>query len=327
VDQIAAATLLARVPELSQQRQVANLLGKVALLAHHDGDDARVIPTVLDILRAADDSQRVYREFLPQLVGNGIRALAVGVMEQVAPDLKIGAGGKSAAAVADVRQAIDRLLDESVSDESFRTACVGNRATMVQSTKTFRAKPVLGTIQTFGLARALRWQADVTPAALESNYPAAKARFANHPPPPIRTFGSVPMMASILNFPLDRVIENEFRVKCDRRLAATALAIGLYRADHAGQNPPSLTALVPTYLPALPVDPLATDGRSFGYVPTAPRPRIYSVGIDGVDHGGSIELTRKRRADDDEAPFDRWDRKDAVFFLTRLPRPATRPSE
>jgi hypothetical protein len=71
--------------------------------------------------------------------------------------------------------------------------------------------------------------------------------------------------------------------------AKLALAIELYDAHH-GEHPASLDDLVPGFLPELPVDPLADDGR-FGYRlltddPHARRYLLYSTGLDGEDNGG-----------------------------------------
>ena len=53
-------------------------------------------------------------------------------------------------------------------------------------------------------------------------------------------------------------------------MAAVALAIRLYRADHGGAWPASLGELVPAYLPAIPIDPLASNGSPLHYVQDAP---------------------------------------------------------
>ena len=77
--------------------------------------------------------------------------------------------------------------------------------------------------------------------------------------------------------------------RADRRMSAVSLAAQLYRADH-GQWPAALKDLVPTYLPAVPIDPMAPDGRPLGYVLVkgglpdgGDRPLVFSVGLDGVD--------------------------------------------
>jgi hypothetical protein len=64
----------------------------------------------------------------------------------------------------------------------------------------------------------------------------------------------------------------------------------LYAADH-GRVPDSLEALVPEYLPRVPTDALAPDGR-FRYVQgeTLAEVRLYSVGLDGQDDGGVMPV-------------------------------------
>ena len=88
------------------------------------------------------------------------------------------------------------------------------------------------------------------------------------------------------------------RDQAEMEIAATRLMLGieLYRARN-GRYPETLEALVPSVLPALPVDPI--NGKGFGYrllAPEAemhPRPDgssrpylLYSFGVDGVDNGG-----------------------------------------
>lgn len=72
------------------------------------------------------------------------------------------------------------------------------------------------------------------------------------------------------------------------------LAIELHRATHNGNPPPSLTALVPDILPALPQDPFAKEG-TFRYRVLDPstNPRghayiLYSVGLDATDNNGRL---------------------------------------
>ncbi len=77
---------------------------------------------------------------------------------------------------------------------------------------------------------------------------------------------------------LPRVVETHFRVMVDQHLAATALAIRWYAVDHSGQLPPTLDALIPKYLPAMPTDFLAADSHPIRYLPQSANPIIYSVG-------------------------------------------------
>src|SRR5439155_17560734 len=82
---------------------------------------------------------------------------------------------------------------------------------------------------------------------------------------------------------LNRAAQTDFRVSAERRFAAVALAARLYALDHAGRYPPSLNALVPDYLPLLPSDPFAADGRALGYLiaENGKRPIVYSVDENG----------------------------------------------
>lgn len=70
-----------------------------------------------------------------------------------------------------------------------------------------------------------------------------------------------------------------------RRFAATAIAIRLYQLDH-GRRPATLAELVPTYLHNVPRDLFAPGDVPIGYIGTGRQPRLYSVGTDGIDHGG-----------------------------------------
>ncbi|MGE5607956.1 MAG: hypothetical protein ACM359_01770 [Bacillota bacterium] len=72
-----------------------------------------------------------------------------------------------------------------------------------------------------------------------------------------------------------------------RRVAALKLAIRWYQLEHGGQLPPTLEALVPQYLAAVPLDPFAAKGQALRYGPSAQDPMrcsiLYSVGINGID--------------------------------------------
>jgi hypothetical protein len=98
-----------------------------------------------------------------------------------------------------------------------------------------------------------------------------------------------------------RVVELRYKLLAYRRMARTILAIYLYAQDH-GDWPSSLETLVPDYLPRVPADPFATDENPIRYVSSAPE-RLYSIGVNGVDDGGSSER------------FSSSEMKDVVLYL------------
>jgi hypothetical protein len=65
--------------------------------------------------------------------------------------------------------------------------------------------------------------------------------------------------------------------------ALTALAISEYQRDHGGP-PPNLEALVPEYMPRLPIDQFT--GQPLRYRITVEGPMLYSTGVDRDDDGG-----------------------------------------
>ena len=69
------------------------------------------------------------------------------------------------------------------------------------------------------------------------------------------------------------------------RCAIAALAVERYRLSHGGW-PDSLDALVPAYLPRVPIDPY--NGAPLRFVRKTDRVVVYSVGPDGQDDGGNV---------------------------------------
>jgi hypothetical protein len=71
-----------------------------------------------------------------------------------------------------------------------------------------------------------------------------------------------------------------------RRVAIAALAVERYRRAHDGALPPSLDALVPTFLTAVPIDPFT--GRPLVYKPGKDSYLLYSADINRNDDGGAL---------------------------------------
>lgn len=76
-----------------------------------------------------------------------------------------------------------------------------------------------------------------------------------------------------------------------RHMDAALLAVALYKADHDGRLPRTLSELVPEYLPAVPLDLRAGGGTPIGYVPAPNRPYVYNAGENGRDDGGRRRST------------------------------------
>jgi hypothetical protein len=124
-------------------------------------------------------------------------------------------------------------------------------------------------------------------------------------------------LAGILAPSLDRVYETAYRVRVSRHLAATALAVRLYMLEHDGALPESLEALVPDYLPAVPIDSM--DGKPLRYDPT--RGVLWSTGADLVDNDGDSKSKHPDRG------WDLWNAPDVVVALRPRARPATQASD
>lgn len=109
------------------------------------------------------------------------------------------------------------------------------------------------------------------------------------------------------------------RCRTEARVEGTRLVVAIHRYRHAhGSLPPTLDALVPDFLDAVPTDPY--DGKPFRYDPG--RAIVYAVGTNGVDHGG--DTTNEVDPDDDRnVPYDQG--RDLVFRIVP-PDPETRPT-
>lgn len=119
----------------------------------------------------------------------------------------------------------------------------------------------------------------------------------------------------------------------DRDATLTALALEIFRR-RSGHYPATLDALVPTLLPALPID--LWDGKPLKYRIQDHRPLLYTIGSDLIDNGGVRSTERSllsghaKRLSPKEfnkdwvfMPHARWERDDVYAQLptrTTLPR-------
>jgi hypothetical protein len=108
------------------------------------------------------------------------------------------------------------------------------------------------------------------------------------------------------------VVKRAMRAETDRSLTLGAIALKRYELRH-GQPPETLAALVPEFLPAVPVDYM--DGKPLKYRRNANGGFVlYSVGENGKDDGGDTTLppdkTHLRNV---------WFRQDVVWPAPALP--------
>ncbi len=100
----------------------------------------------------------------------------------------------------------------------------------------------------------------------------------------------LPNLNALMLPSLDRMPEAMARNDARITQADTACAIERYRLTN-GAPPDTLSALVPAYLPAPPVDPF--DGQPMRYRREGTAYTLYSVNVDGVDGGGVAGATAR----------------------------------
>lgn len=312
------------------------ILHASALQAHQLGDDHTAVARVgqmIALARAVDCDPLLYAH--NSAVAS--HAWACDTVFELAPDL-------GADVTAQLRPLIAVLLDDHPLRDSLVRAMKGERATAWRFAHSFAS----GERDLRGF-RAPGWQTMMfaygwrplvlydTPIVLRhAGEIAAAAAIAENwqafqewapgldGPSEYRRDPRLHLFAGIFGHWPQHHFRTHFAALADRHLAATALAIRCYSADHDGRLPSELDELVPNYLPTLPVDPMAHAGRTLGYRSEGSDPILYSVGNNGTDDLGSSALPDNRPLSKAYSP-DRWQRLDAVVHLTRQPRSRPAP--
>jgi hypothetical protein len=319
------------LPHLNHQRYLTRLLGNRALLYQQQGTDDQALRDVqrLIFISRAVDHQSV---LVTHLVSVGTMARAINVIEEIAPALRIGRGAGEATP-EQVAALIGELLDEKPVREGFHNAMLGERMMQFDTARCVadgtlsisslsRMTPHRGE-QMLGAAAAPIARSDglicirYTTAAMRAmdaarDWPTAQKTLPPLPQAvidrPLRHFFAKMMLPSF-----ERAAQTHFRCVAESRLAATALALRWYAAEHRGALPAKLDELVPKYLPSVPLDPFRVK-QPIRYINDPAKPLLYSVGSNGVDDGGNNASTTAKQ------DVGRWDRFDAVMYLTRQPR-------
>lgn len=330
------------LPDLSSQRNLARFLGATTLYNHQTGNDAEAVGLLRNALRQAELVPECQPSLISHLKEIASQALATGVVEEITSGLRIaGSTAEESDGVVpveadEVRALIDDLLQDDTLRDHWLQAMYAERLTMLDCAMMAAQFPAWfagaggggpplsrlgGFIKPMFQLDAvfmMEFCTAVADAGAQTNYPTAREYLPRYP-----SFGGgierkTHFVGNILLAFCERAVQLHFRLIAERRLAAIDLAIRLYEVDR-GHRPALLTDLVPDYLAAVPIDPLDANGHPLRYLPDAPKPILYSVGLDGVDDGGAYFV-------DKEGSVDR-DSKDNVFFLNGdRPRSPFEPS-
>ncbi len=118
--------------------------------------------------------------------------------------------------------------------------------------------------------------------------------------------------------PISGILGKKSVAECDLNATRLIVAIQAYR-ETEGKLPDALQALVPLYLPTIPVDPY--DGKPFRY--SAAKGIVYSVGKDYQDAGGSTGLPSWEKKS--VGAKVQWNAEDIVFEIAPKPAPLPAP--
>lgn len=345
-----------RGPGYMRQRGLLQLLYAGVLLAHTEGREVDALQHVDELLFLASTTAR-RPTVRAQRSAARMTEISLGALSELIPDLQIGSESGQAPPPR-VRQLIAHLLDERELRESFLLAFRAERARQIDAlTLPGESVRADGTVidpyswgellpmpqgGTSGLEQFM-WRpvylANVTHALEQVSVGLQSLRSANYREF-LHSFGdrnddgslndgdedaqeqaaAPDNAAHLLNSEIESAGRSYYICLAERRAAALALAICLYRADHEGKFPPvGLGGVAPQYIPAIPIDPLSTAGDALGYALDDSRPRVYSVGEDGIDDGGWPADTNATQSSERRMT-------DYVIDLKRQPRQALPPA-
>lgn len=290
----------------TQMRELARFLQMTALAEIRRGNVAAAAKLVRDMRVPADAAERSAPSLAGGMIAIAIQSLSAETAMLIAQHLT---AEQRRSTDAELRAVIGDLLDGSDRDERVRIRFEGERTVMLETIRSMLVPQANSFTRPFIKATTIELMENVDlarEAHLAHNWPAAKAILPNSPPQQVHQ-----MLTSMLLPSFAAAAERDFRLLAHRRAAAVLLALRMYELDH-GQLPQRLDQLVPDYLPKVPEDPFTANGLALAYVRDGERPRVYSVGADGVDDGGDLSQLRPRG--DNRRP-DKFQCVDACFDL------------
>lgn len=289
------ATLLL---DINPTRSLVKVVSAAAMLAHHQGHDDQAIHRIsqmLMIARATD--QKPFH--VTHVVSLNMAKDACQQVEWLAPTLEIGT--ESGDANRDqVQRLIKDLLDDDWILQRFHETSIISRLWMIDTIRVL-GDGRLTPSQTRELLSFRNVSIDTLPthaqiyadARLLLPYmgtPIAASSAESWPEYQKRIQPIPSELADIYKHPLFGITP-QYRGRADARardgyqaiarlrIAATTLALRAYAVDHDDQLPPTLEALVPTYLPKIPLDPIAKTGGPLAYNPKS-EPAVTSAKPD-----------------------------------------------
>lgn len=334
---IASPLINIMLPHLAPQRDLAKLLVATAVHQHQTGDDAAAVESIRDVLALAGHVEDGEPVLFAHLVRVAIDALAAHAVEIVSPKLRVVSADDSPTAGRPVpRETVQALIAELLDERSLQAggklSLYGERLMQLDSVVLLTGRAgrigwpaLLGAawkLDGLHMAERMTRMAEVIVA---ENWPTAVNLMPPAQPTPTGPARAVRLMSAILEPSLERAILIHFRLRAERHMAATALAVRLFELDH-GRRPAALAELVPDYLASIPTDPFHADNAEIRYLPDAPSPLLYSIGPDGADDGGRFKLGARCDPVSGRCDVD-GELLDCPFFLNGdRPRPPwTRP--
>lgn len=297
-----------KLPHASEYSNASRILALAAAAERARGNDGEALKYIRDILFVEDAIERAAPSYLNSLLGTSMSFRATSLIAQAAMDLQISENGKTATR-DQLRELIAILLNEQDLQRCAVRGCFLERMAAVTILKS-KLDPDMNWIN------MPSFEADVMSLVERDNSLAEGCQqpdfqTAQKKYKPFRRYyrmeGFVRPLYMTCGDP-QRITYDYFRALADRRGAATMLAIKLYSVDHEGKLPVTLAELVPTYLPAVPVDPFDPSHHTIQYLPQHNPPALYSVGYDGIDDSRL------------GIPLSQWELMDVVYPLAPQPR-------
>ncbi|MDP6545984.1 MAG: hypothetical protein QGH60_18545 [Phycisphaerae bacterium] len=314
---------------------IANLLFLAAVEAHDAGRDDDAVEYIRDMI-ALGDSLIAYPRMINHMICLAVNDIAIQAFEEILPSLEIG-DAPGSASIKNIRRLLARLLDDVPLRQGLTLVLMGERSANYEAClRVLNLDLPDGEVDVeFGgdyysssifakagydycMAPLLRVDAAWSVKRCDAYVRASSSQTLPEYRRAIRQTvldaeeyferpSYVRQLSSILYYMFGQSFRGHYRYLAKRQMAGVALAVRMYQID-CGRLPDRLGQLVSDYLANIPQDPMAESGSQIRYVNDPKDPRLYCLGLDGLDDGGAYD------ADEDE-----YYHKDTLFFLSNRP--------